>query len=174
MLLYLQIQMTIISWRTHPPPSHAVGEENSSPRSPCRLPVILPRISTGSREWKGFWPSQLLCVRDWSGQATAIPGFDPARGEGQEWCAPTLPVPLSDIPASTPGKWSRVWLQAGTDPALPLGDFHSTLTLTHWARTILRAVSVPLMTLSILEGWFQPIFQPLFPAHWKFKHSSTI
>lgn len=48
MLLYLQIQMTIISWRTRPPPSHAVGEENSSPRSPCRLPVILPRISTGN------------------------------------------------------------------------------------------------------------------------------
>lgn len=77
MLLYVEIKMTIISWHTHTTPSHAVQEENGSPRNPCKLPVILPRISTREKVIERLLNvSVAVYETPWSGQSTAIPGFE--------------------------------------------------------------------------------------------------
>lgn len=77
MLLYLQIKMTIISWHTHTTPSHAVQEEDGSPRNPCELPVILPCISTREKVIeRTLNVSVAVYERPWCGQPTAIPGSE--------------------------------------------------------------------------------------------------
>lgn len=77
MLLYLQIKRTIICWHTHTTPWRAVEEENSSPRNPCKLPVILTHISTREKVMEKILNISLAAQDTLGcGQSTAIPGFE--------------------------------------------------------------------------------------------------
>lgn len=201
MLLYVEIKMTIISWHTHTTPSHAVQEENGSPRNPCKLPVILPRISTREKVIERLLNvSVAVYETPWSGQSTAIPGFEmilyTVRGSASvhvSWlCSTALerephkepelwtsahktPQRTSpNIPVSTPGKQSLT--TTGTDPVLLLSDFHSMLTFTRSARnwaSVYNVCSFHDSRCRLLERWFHQILLHghVFPAHWKFKHS---
>lgn len=202
MLLYLQIKMTIISWHTHAMPSHAVQEENGSPRNPCKLPVILPRISTRGKVIERVLNISIsVYERPWSGQSTAVPGFEMIlyRVRGSAQCARVPAVRYSSRRGTPPRAWAvsmgtqthpstplrtslsalpgnRGCLQGGTDPALLPSDFHGTLTFTQSARnwaSVCNVCSFHDSQCWLLGRWFHQLLLHghLFPAHWKFKHS---
>lgn len=132
----------------HTPRPHMLFERKTAPQgapADCLSSCHTSPQGTGNRKDSDplsccVWETDLVKPQQFLGLRWA------AHGERQDWCARTPSAPLqTSLPALL---GNRVWLQAGTDPALLLSDFHSTLTFTHWARTILCAVSIPLMALS--------------------------
>lgn len=158
MLLYLQIQMTIISWHTHPTPSRAVQEENSSPRNPCKLPVISPRISTRAKVIERILNlSVAACERSWSGQSAAV-WDDPVRGERRCWCtrvlAHTRPGSAAQLGEGSPQpawaasiNWhTNTALRTSPDTPVSAPTKQGLTANTRWCRTapkqLLRHVNV--------------------------------
>lgn len=159
MLLYVQIKMTIISWRTHTTPSHAVPEENSSPRNPCKLPLVLPHTSTKSKVIEKIL-SVSVVVR---GSLWAVHVLALNRAPPGAWAVSSS----TQTPPSTPLRTSlsvlrgnRIWLQTGTDPVLLLGDFYGMLTSARSAGSWASVCSVYSFHDSqrwLLERWFNHI-----------------
>lgn len=142
---------------THTPRPHMLLERKAAPQgAPADCLSSCHASPQGAGNGKDSHP---LCERlVWSSHSNSWFWGDAAHSERKDWCAPTLSAPLQ---TSLPGE--RVWLQAGTDPALLLSGFHSTLTSTHWARTVLCALSVLLMALSAGNWRMVPVDIPALP-----------